>query len=234
MIDANKLKKAEECKGRLKELVGDEGLEQLAKDCLIPHYVIINPITGEETIWFVPSEVNDWFNANYVRYNQGGFTPKFEFIYFDRDELRANAATIPLELSKISDLYELPVSYINTPPGVYFLCKEGIIKYIGQAMSITNRIVEHVKEGLKDFDKVFFIQCPLNRLNALENALIRYYKPAYNRASRDATQKDLLIVNSILSGATPGIPALLYPEEVHHLSEHSEEMMNSHDARSAS
>lgn len=198
-FDASKLKKAEDCRGRIKEMVGDDGLIQLAKDGIIPHYVVKNPLTGEESFWFIASEINDWFNQNYIRYVNGFFTPKFEFLIFDPNNYAIGQEdVIPPELSKVQDLYKLPMEAINTPPGIYFLCKGSAIQYIGQAANVSARVFTHMNEGLKDFDQVYFITCPINRLNKLESALIRYYQPPYNRGlSKKTKGADVSIVESL-------------------------------------
>jgi len=195
MIDASKLKQIQDCKGRLKEIVGDNGVMQLAKEGILPHYVILNPITKEESIWFIPSEINNWFENNYIKYNSGHFTPKFEFIYFNRDLHKPNKE-VPHELSKIKDLYKLPFENISTPPGIYFLCKENSIQYVGQASNISKRILTHISDGIKDFTDVYFITCTLNRLTELESALIRVFNPPLNQTCKIApSKKDIEIVN---------------------------------------
>lgn len=201
-MEANKLKSVAECKGRLKELVGDDGILQLAKDGICPHYVITNPLTKEETIWFIPSELNEWLDSNYVRYNEGYFTQKYEFITFNENEYRAYGE-VPKELSKISNLYHLPIKDIKTPPGIYFLCKGNEIQYIGQSSNISQRVITHLTEGLKEFENVYFITCPINRLTEVETALIRYYNPPLNKTSNVAPKgKDVFIVNSLLKAET--------------------------------
>jgi hypothetical protein len=197
MIDASKLKRIEDCKGRLKELVGNEGVIQLAKEGFCPHYIIINPITGEESLWFIPSEINIWFENNYINYVDGKYPLNYQFIHFNKD-LHSAKEDIPDELMKISELYHLPFENMLTPPGIYFLCKGKKIKYIGQANNIMNRVLTHINEGLKDFDSVFFIKCPINKLTELESALIRYYRPAYNISCNvPAKEKDLEIIKSL-------------------------------------
>jgi hypothetical protein len=187
VIDANKLKKIQECGGMLKEMVGDEGVLSLAKDGICPHYIITNPITKEESIWFVPSELNQWFEDNYINFNEGGFEQKYTFIHFNK-EIHKASGQIPLELSKIKELYHLPIEHVSTPPGIYFLCKEGLIKYIGQAYNVCSRVVAHVNEGIKGFDSVFFITCPINRLTELNKT-----------CKINASQKDIMVVQSILN-----------------------------------
>jgi hypothetical protein len=199
MIDASKLKRIQDCKGRLKEIVGDEGVLQLAKDGICPHYIITNPITMEESIWFIPSEINNWFDSNYINYRNSAFVQNYTFVHFNKDMHKASGS-IPDELCKIKELYHLPIEHISTPPGIYFLCKDGVIKYIGQASNIANRVITHVTEGLKDFDSVFFITCSINRLTELESSLIRYFQPELNKTCRiSANQRDLIVVQSLLN-----------------------------------
>jgi hypothetical protein len=198
MIDANKLKQIQDCKGRLKELVGDEGVLQLALDGIVPHYVIINPLTKEESIWFIPSELNHWFENNYIKYKSGHYTPKFDFIYFNKD-LHKPLKEVPFELSKITDLYRLPFENISTPPGIYFLCKDNKIQYVGQASNISKRILTHISEGIKDFTDVYFITCPINRLTELESALIKVFNTPLNQTCKvPPSKKDIEIVNSLI------------------------------------
>jgi len=182
MIEANKLKKIEDCKGKLKQIVGDEGVLQLAKDGSCPHYIIINPITKEESIWFIPSELNEWFDENFIHYKEGNFVQNYKFTYFDKEVHRATKK-VPDELLNIKNLLELPIENISTPSGIYFLCKENKIKYIGQSNYITGRVTQHIAEGIKDFSNVFFISCPLNKLNELETLLIRHFQPELNKKS---------------------------------------------------
>ncbi len=197
MIDANKLKKVNECKGRLKELVGDEGIMQLAKDGILPHYIITNPITKEESYWFVPSELKEWLESNLVKYQKGHFSPQFHFNYFDKDLMPAKSL-IPQELSRISDLFELPLEILRTPPGIYFLCKDGKIVYIGQTANVARRITDHLSQIDKEFDTVFYISCPLIKLRELESALLRYYKPPLNLTCRiNPYEVDVEIVDSL-------------------------------------
>jgi hypothetical protein len=145
MIDANKLKKIQDCKGRLKEIIGDKGVLQLAKDGICPHYLITNPMTNEQTIWFIASELNEWFEVNYINYIKGNFVQNYNFIHFDKDFHKA-IGIVPDELLAISNLYQLPIQHLNTPPGIYFLCKKNKIVYIGQASNVSKRIIVQIEE----------------------------------------------------------------------------------------
>lgn len=196
MID--KLKKISDCKGKLKQLVGDEGVLQLAKLKICPHYILINPITNEEHIYFDPAELNEWFVENYCKYNEGGINLNYNFHYFDKD-LNTAKYDVPIELSQIKDLFELSIEQINTPPGIYFLCLDKKIQYIGKSVTISDRVISHIKENVKQFDKVFYVVCPLNELDSFETALIRYYKPPLNKTYlQNPDENDLLLVKSII------------------------------------
>jgi len=198
-MEANRLKRLEECKGKIREIIGDEGIMQLAKDNLIPHYVIYNPITKEESIWFMSGELNQWFDQNCLSYRQGFFEQSYNFMYFDKDLHKADEEA-PEELLNIRNLYCLPKGIITTPPGVYFLCKNGEIVYIGQAINVAARITTHITEGLKDFDQIYYISCQRHRLNDLEMALIRMYKPKYNKVGTGKmTDHNKQILESILN-----------------------------------
>ena len=64
--------------------------------------------------------------------------------------------------------------------GIYFLCKEDSIVYVGQSISIYSRVYEHKKSGIKDFDSVFAIPCEKEKLSKVESAFIYLLKPKYN------------------------------------------------------
>lgn len=197
MIDATKLKTLQDCKGRIKSIMTDEEILSLCNDGIIPHYIITNPVTKQESVWFIASELNEWFDGNHIHYRESNFTPSYQFLSFDREQMKVTGG-LPDELCKISDIYQLPMEFINTPPGIYFLCKDNKIQYIGQAKNVMNRITTHIMEGVKDFDAVYFITCPINRLLELESSLIRFYQPPLNKTCRiPAKDCDNLIVQSI-------------------------------------
>lgn len=216
MTDISKLKKVEDLKGKLKEVITDEELIKIANEGLCPHYVLTNPVTDEKTIWFFPPEINSWFVDNYVRYNEskrGKLGMNYHFHYFDRNTHIANVEDIiPDELHRIKDLYKLPMESINTPSGIYFLCKGKKIVYIGQSTNIAGRICTHINDGLKDFDNVYFITCPISKLLQLESCLVRYFKPPLNeskntqyiynnisKADKRFAEKDSEILNFLLN-----------------------------------
>lgn len=195
MID--KLKKITDCKGKYKDIIGEDGILQLAKDGICPHYVLINPLTKEETIWFIPSELNEWYQNNYTTYREGEASMNYKFLYFNQYENKATGQ-IPDELVHIKNLYSLPIEYISTPPGIYFLCKGKKIQYIGQAVNVSSRIINHISEGVKDFDSVFYVICPIKQLNELESALIKFYQPELNKTFKTEPSHDDMQIIELL------------------------------------
>ena len=67
--------------------------------------------------------------------------------------------------------------------GVYFLKHEGQIVYVGQSVSVYNRVSAHRK--YKKFDQVSFLPCKQEELNNLEGFFIRLLMPKLNGHSRD-------------------------------------------------
>jgi len=187
-MDASRLRTLANCKGKIKEVLSEEEILKLAKDGIIPHYIITNPLTKEESIWFNSAELTEWFENNCVRYQEAYFTQQYSFLSFDRSMIQPRST--PDELSRIKDLYHLPMEYINTPPGVYFLCRGSKIVYIGKARNVANRITTHVAEGRKKFDNAYFITCNINQLDELEMSLIKFYQPEYNIAMMSEAEEN--------------------------------------------
>lgn len=176
-----RLQPIEKCNGKMKRLLGDDVILQLAKDGMCPHYILVNPLSKEEMVLFSATELESWIEKNYLFYKEGNFTPSFEFIHFNRELNRVSHKEVPVELSQLGDdLFELPFDYINTPPGIYFLCKDNKIMYVGQSTSIVSRIATHIKENTKQFDRIFFIVCPAHKLDEIETELIKRFYPPLN------------------------------------------------------
>lgn len=59
--------------------------------------------------------------------------------------------------------------------GVYFLIKNDEIVYVGRTADLVRRLETHKR--WKDFDRVFYIECPREELNELEKRYIRKFAP---------------------------------------------------------
>lgn len=199
MDNLSNLKKAENLKGKAIEIIGINGLLELAKNGKCPHYILTNPLTNETSIWFATAEINDWFNHNYVHRVESNYGANHRFILFEETEFKPRKEdVIPRELLAISELYKLPLHILNTPPGIYFLCLDGKIKYIGQAVNVAYRISSHLKENVKSFDTVYFIKCPINKLDETEGSLIRHFRPEYNISAKGVLRgNDKILVSQL-------------------------------------
>jgi hypothetical protein len=62
--------------------------------------------------------------------------------------------------------------------GIYFLFREGILLYIGQAVNVPRRVEEHFRK--KGFDSWSWIPVPPSKLTEAETFLIRKFRPALN------------------------------------------------------
>jgi hypothetical protein len=99
-------------------------------------------------------------------------TKGWEKHYFN---LQKKPAKLPKALEEIEELVEVPAMH---PPGVYFLCQENQVVYVGQSMNPSARIAQHQAD--KQFNRVFMI--PTNNLDAVETMYIKKFKPKYNKA----------------------------------------------------
>lgn len=63
-------------------------------------------------------------------------------------------------------------------PCIYFLVKDGEIVYIGQSISLIQRIGDHL--WAKDFDSVAYMPCEQGHLDYVESLYIHAFQPALN------------------------------------------------------
>lgn len=64
--------------------------------------------------------------------------------------------------------------------GVYFLIDGDEVVYVGITSDIHNRIIQHIQENKKVFDKYTFIECGDERWSAESNYVVKF-KPKYNK-----------------------------------------------------
>lgn len=182
-VNLSALKRANEVSSTIKNIVSTDELLSLAKQGLCPCYILTNPATQDQSYWFDPREVKKWLLENHCVVQGGvkmGRQP-YQFLSFGPDDIVRNTEELPPELASTETLYRLPDLTHRMVPGVYFLCRDKRIVYIGQSGNVAARLSWHVSAG-KLFDSAYFIACPLENLNAMETALIKKYKPELNIA----------------------------------------------------
>jgi len=149
--------------------ISAERLTALADGLFAPHYRIDNGAP----LFRVP-ELKRWAAVNLLSRVEGRDLP--EPIKIGAGLREKNARKVPVELAEVERLYDITGEYRRT--GIYFLCLENKIQYIGQAKCAASRIKSHLKD--KVFDQVLFLPWPGDDLDRIEGALIRHFKPPLN------------------------------------------------------
>lgn len=177
-----KYKRVKDLPKTLLDLVDAETIIKCAEQQKCPCHILTNPITGQIEYLFISTEIKEWIEYNLVRIQSGQNFVNLQILNANK-HLAKSTDNIPYELSAIKNLYKIDES-IFTGSGVYFLCKDGIIKYIGKSVCVSARIATHIFEGHKNFSEIFYITAPTNEIDALEKALIHYFLPEYNSNGR--------------------------------------------------
>ena len=161
---------------KLKFLVSSIRLEELAESQLIPHYVI------EGKILFKFTEATNWIYNNLCLHYKGRHVGNSIATIINVVSPALKDIKVPTELKAIANLLiPLAIESVVSPAiiGVYFLCHESKVVYVGQSSrGVNQRIGEHF--GNKTFDFAFFVRIPKSDLNFVEGELIRTLKPKYN------------------------------------------------------
>lgn len=113
------------------------------------------------------------------------------------DEKVTAKDNIPIEISRIEELFKLPETLFNSGTCIYFLCNHNKVVYVGQSENVHQRLIEHMRT--KIFDAVFYLRVPANKMNKIESALISYLKPEYNKMSINDVNKSISLAESILN-----------------------------------
>lgn len=83
------------------------------------------------------------------------------------------------------DLIPIPNGLAQLPTskqcGIYFLWDGGIVVYVGQSHDLTQRVCQHIQEGVKRFSAASFIFCRPHELDKLERHYIEKMAPKYNQ-----------------------------------------------------
>jgi hypothetical protein len=95
--------------------------------------------------------------------------------------------------------------------GVYFLCKDQEVVYVGQSGDVLRRIDEHGDS--KDFDSVLLISVPEHLLSEAEQYWIERIKPRLNAAYRTKPKAENELEAQMKNKAiTITVPTWLLPE----------------------
>jgi hypothetical protein len=148
--------------------MSEERLSGLAEACYCPHY----RVDGSAPL-FSRAEVRQWARKSLVERCDGcRFPTELTVLRFDGAEFAADP--IPPTISNVAGLCRLPM--VPRVSGVYFLCKQREVEYVGQSVDVPSRVRQHPY----DYDAVFFLPVPREHLNQVEGAFIRTLAPREN------------------------------------------------------
>jgi len=146
-----------------------ERIIELARQELIP-FVLVD---GKELRFFKKRTV-DYIKQNLVFEKEPIPFPKPYPVYLNEP---APYKDIPMALRGMSSfLYRVDSPLFLC--GVYFLCSESAVVYVGSSTNIFSRVISH---GNRGHDKSFYIIVPEKVLMAVEGAFIKILKPEQNK-----------------------------------------------------
>jgi hypothetical protein len=160
-------------------------LKEMARDLLITAERLLSYVESghcphlridDGEPFFLRTETRRWAAKNLIKKCDGKDFPSNLTIIEVSNPI--DILTAPQEIRFLKDLRSVP--YISITSGIYFLCKDDEVMYIGQAKSVHARVGAHIYDGIKDFNKVYFIPVPTHLLNEVEGTLIRQIKPKLN------------------------------------------------------
>jgi len=166
-------------------------INKLAEEGKVKHYVL----KGENEDVFLFDNEDLIGSVSIVEVQARKFTEVAKIQCYD--EPVSFSDNVPIEISKIENLFKIPRSTFNSGTAIYFLCRNEKVVYVGQAENVHGRILDHA--GTKNFDSVFYIRVQSNKMNKIESALISYLKPEYNRTSLNGNNKSESLAKSVLN-----------------------------------
>ena len=143
-----------------------ERIDELAKSNYIPFLLV-----DGKHYRYLKKETSQFITENLVSTLETGAYPVVLPVVVPPDSIDC-----PYSLRKINrHLVNLPDIFHS---GVYFLCLEGEVVYVGQSINVANRLSEHLRT--KIFDRVFILPIIKYNLDIVETAFILLLKPRYN------------------------------------------------------
>ncbi len=146
-------------------------LRLLADGGYAPHY----RVDGGDPL-FRQTELKAWAAQNVLERVQGNILPQPIRVVVPASRL-ADFSKTPSAIREIEGLCDISGEARRT--GIYFLCHDGELVYVGQSVDVANRVANH-RSSRRDFDSVFFLPWPGDDLDRIEGALIRALRPALN------------------------------------------------------
>jgi len=125
--------------------------------------------------WFKKQELSRWAKETLVQHWEGSPLPTAMPVLFHAETKQPRQP--PKEIASVKSL--ISVASEAGFSGVYFLCHEGVVVYVGQSVCVAGRLAAHFGSN-KLFDAVWAIPIPKQDLDRVEGAFIRILRPTYN------------------------------------------------------
>lgn len=202
-MNVRNLVSLEKCAATLNDVVPAARLREFADSGHLPHV----RIDGEPFVrWDV---VETWIGRNLV----GEPCKGAQLDGRERTVTPAGPKYVPQALRPMRRRLRT-VRLVEYPPGVYFLVQGDAVIYVGQSVAPLLRIASHQKE--KDFEFAFYVPVPVERLDEVEGAFIRFLAPALNRGAPAERGRDQAVLEEFglrapLALLTDGTPPQAAP-----------------------
>lgn len=148
-----------------------EVLEEVAP--LMPHY----SIKGYDGMYFfIPGEAKQWIGDNLIRRQEGVSIPDHSVVVVPEDA-HISQIGMPPALAAIRGLREFHTDMFC---GIYFLCQNEEVVYVGQSVNAVARVKTHESETCGQFNRMFFLRLPAGQLDEAERRFIRALRPRLN------------------------------------------------------
>lgn len=175
MADVTSLLSAQEMSEKLKGVLSPDRLVELTAAGLLPCYDV------DGKTMFGAGETKEWINHNLVCRRPGRHVGNSLVTVVNVTSPKKDFDTVPQELAMIANSL-IPICLQSSETagmsGVYFLCHEKKVVYVGQSKNVFGRVGAHL--GNKTFDCVWFVRVPQSDLDYVEGELIHVLKPKYN------------------------------------------------------
>lgn len=149
----------------------DKGrLIELADASVCPHY----RLDGGQPL-FNQAEIKNWMAWNLLQRFEGKTSETLTINLVAPIDRLINDP--PKEIKDIQGLKQVPNNY---EPVVYFLCQGDEVVYVGQSISVFQRMKQHRADD-KIFDNVFALPCPRSELDVTERKFIKILNPILNK-----------------------------------------------------
>jgi hypothetical protein len=157
--------------------VDEAKILKYAKDGLCPH------VRLDGKIFFMKSHIIRWLRENVLQIHEGKSLESVP-VLVNRVEPKDVPRQLHLAAKRLIE--------VQHTVGVYFLCDNDEVVYVGQSIDVGSRIRQHTD---KVFSRAFCLPCPEEDLNRVEAAFISLFKPKYN-GGKNRRGEDALIHSS--------------------------------------